>query len=330
MPERFANKAFTTLNEASGIDDNTNPVTFTVSNPAAFPASGNFRVKIDEEILLVTSVAGSDFTATRGVEGSPITEHYNGAGIRHIVTAGGLTQAFNDRFLSGTYASLPPAGFAGRKYYCTDSPYTLIDNGVDWLHFVNHCLVEPPVLADFTWENQSTATAVDTYGGVYMENMDSSRANSHNLNMLLQTVPNTPYSIVLGYIPKWDWEVFGLNGGALRNSTNGKISAVRTSTETNMNLHLVVEHYNDPNTSTGLQYVYENDVYLGKRNPIYVKIEDDGTIRKFYYSTNPFNFPLLVGSYSNTTHMTTDQVGFYLNNYNTVQSCHYIHWKIGS
>lgn len=330
MPERFANNAFTTLNESGGIDDNTNPVTFTVSNPAAFPASGNFRIKIDDEILLVTGVSGNDFTATRGVEGSPITEHYNGVGIRHIITAVGLKQAFDDRFMSGTYASLPAAGVAGRKYYCTDSVYTMVDTGSEWLHLIDDMIVTPPVLADFTWVNQDTATAVDTYGGIYMETTVG-LGNQHNHMSLVKTAPNTPYSIVLGLMPYMPSTAFGLCGGVWRNSSSGNFSTIRHGTENGGSFfyQFMLEHFNSPNSANGFAYL-RNFQMGSTRQPIYVKFTDDGVDRKIFYSSNPNSFPLEYHSVVRTNHITPNQVGIHINNYSQPQRCHFVHWKEGS
>ena len=66
MIEKFANNAATTLSAAI----TATATSCTVTDASAFPASGNFRVKIDNEILVVTGVSGSTFTVTRGAEGT--------------------------------------------------------------------------------------------------------------------------------------------------------------------------------------------------------------------------------------------------------------------
>ena len=67
MAELFTNNAATTV--ASGLNNTTNPVTFTVASATAFPATGNFRILVGNELLLVTARAGTSFTATRGHRG---------------------------------------------------------------------------------------------------------------------------------------------------------------------------------------------------------------------------------------------------------------------
>jgi hypothetical protein len=88
MVERFSNEPTTTL--AAGIT--ASATSLTVSSSAGFPAA-NFRVRIDNEILLVTAVAGTIWTVTRAVESTTAAAHAVLATVAHVLTAGGLTQA---------------------------------------------------------------------------------------------------------------------------------------------------------------------------------------------------------------------------------------------
>jgi hypothetical protein len=85
--EQFANNPVTTL--AGAISTTTRPVTFDVAPIAGFPSTPQFRIIIDQELLLVTAVSGNTWTATN-VEGSAATTHGDGAQVRHILTAGAL------------------------------------------------------------------------------------------------------------------------------------------------------------------------------------------------------------------------------------------------
>lgn len=90
--ERFANNAATTLNGA--INNSTTSVV--VTSAAAFPSAGNFRILIDSEILLVTSVSGNTFTVTRGVEGTTAASHSDAAAVTHVLTATALSSHDSD------------------------------------------------------------------------------------------------------------------------------------------------------------------------------------------------------------------------------------------
>lgn len=59
----------------------------------------NFRIRVDDELMLVTSVgSGTDWTVTRGIEGSTATTHASGATVAHVVTYGGLVQYLTENF----------------------------------------------------------------------------------------------------------------------------------------------------------------------------------------------------------------------------------------
>ncbi len=88
MTEQFANNAITTLNGTI----TSGALSLVVTSATAFPSSGNFRILIDSEIILVTSVSGTTFTITRAQESTTAATHSNGATITQIVTAGSLNQ----------------------------------------------------------------------------------------------------------------------------------------------------------------------------------------------------------------------------------------------
>lgn len=105
--EKFANNASTTLNGSiiAGASS------LTVTSAAGFPSSGQFRILVDNEIIIVGAVSGTTFSSlTRGAETTTDTGHSNGATITHILTAGGLTNLP----VAGTQiTSAIPGGYGG-------------------------------------------------------------------------------------------------------------------------------------------------------------------------------------------------------------------------
>jgi hypothetical protein len=67
--------------------------TLHVSSSAGFPTT-NFRVKIDNEIFLVTFVVGTTWTVTGGQEGTTLAPHSNNAPVYGVLTAGALYEVF--------------------------------------------------------------------------------------------------------------------------------------------------------------------------------------------------------------------------------------------
>lgn len=88
MAEQLANLASTTL--SAGINNTVTSIPV-VSSAAPFPQTGDYRIAVDNEIMLVTAVPdATHFTATRGAEGTTAASHSSGATVAHVLTAGGL------------------------------------------------------------------------------------------------------------------------------------------------------------------------------------------------------------------------------------------------
>lgn len=107
MPELLANNAVDQLDGA--VDGSTDPVTFSVDDASEFPATGNFTIIIDGEIMLVTAVSGNDFTADRAQEGTSIATHADNAPVAAILTAGSLARVIQQASLR-PYTYFAPTG----------------------------------------------------------------------------------------------------------------------------------------------------------------------------------------------------------------------------
>lgn len=91
MAENLANDFATTL--AGAVDNSTGTLTVVLASGAPAP---NFRIRVDDELMLVTAVAGTTWTVTRGIEGTAAASHASGAVVVHVLTAGALAQLFVD------------------------------------------------------------------------------------------------------------------------------------------------------------------------------------------------------------------------------------------
>ena len=91
MTEQFSNQAQSVL--ANSIS--AGATTITVASAANFPTSGQFRIVVDQEIFLVTAVSGNVFTVVAGYEGTSQAAHSSGAVVAHILTAGVISQVYN-------------------------------------------------------------------------------------------------------------------------------------------------------------------------------------------------------------------------------------------
>src|SRR6516162_4202808 len=86
IAEQYVNNAISTLSSSIISTD----TTLTVAAATAFPTVGNFHILVDNEIMRVTSVSGTTFTITRGVEGTTAASHTGGVNVICIVSAEAL------------------------------------------------------------------------------------------------------------------------------------------------------------------------------------------------------------------------------------------------
>ncbi len=108
MAEQLSNRIHTTLN--GGIDNSV--TTLTVASGTGFPASGNFRIRIDNEIITVGARSGTTMSsltrASEAIDGATTAaSHSDGAVVRLVLTAGALTARESDH----TGAADPHTGY---------------------------------------------------------------------------------------------------------------------------------------------------------------------------------------------------------------------------
>lgn len=88
--EYFANDLATTLNGTI----TSGATTLVVADATGMPSTGNFRIRIDSELMLCTSRSGTTLTVTRGVESTTAAAHTTGATVTLVLTNAGIDQAY--------------------------------------------------------------------------------------------------------------------------------------------------------------------------------------------------------------------------------------------
>jgi hypothetical protein len=138
--ERFANNARTVLASAAG----SGATSITVADASEFPTEPQFRIRIGQELLLVTGVSGTTWTVTRGVESTTPADHSTNAEVTQVLTAAAMNAmvlaAFQPRMAGGrlTTESGVPLSTSDRinqgTLYYTPYEHDLIAlyNGVNW------------------------------------------------------------------------------------------------------------------------------------------------------------------------------------------------------
>jgi DNA-binding beta-propeller fold protein YncE len=105
VAEQLANNAASTLTAA--IPDAV-ATSCTVANGTVFPATGNFRIIVDSELMLCTARAANVLTVTRGVETTTAVAHANGAAVTHVLTKGGLDAYLADQAFLAAWTTYTP------------------------------------------------------------------------------------------------------------------------------------------------------------------------------------------------------------------------------
>lgn len=317
--ELFANAANSTLSAAI---TSTSATTLTVTSGSTFPASGNFRILVDTELMLVTGVSSNTFTVTRGIEGTTAATHLNLAPVTHVLTAASLIAAVGQMNLRGTFSSRPAAGIPGRCYYCSDSPFSYFDDGTTWQkYFGSYPLVTQPSQSTFTWDNQNAASAVDSNDMLVMTG-----DTSHNVG-LYKTAPATPYNIDMGFL----WASDPLASSSLLvgfrdtgSSNSGKL-VVLDAAQQNSSYQFNTIKFTNLSTFSAT-YQSNNSVFI-PGGMMFLRITDDGTNFKFSFSNDGINF-VNYDSRSRTDFLTPANVFFGVTGTSKPNILSLFHWKV--
>lgn len=306
--EQVANNARSNLN--AGID--ASQTTLVVDAAIAFPLDGNFRVKLETELMLVTAVSGTTFTVVRGAEGTTGAVHSAGIPVLQVVTAGGFAESMYD------YLPMSRAGdAAGRPplFSMTNDTGGVLNSG------------------SFTWINQGTASVVNLTPHGMSFTIPQSSGASTDLRLYVRTAPSTPYTITTAISHSASGTVSNSTdipwaGLTFREAATGKLRLVRQHPQP----HTAVIPYTNETTplSADLDVVASIDTYVH-----YLQIEDNGTTLFFRRSNNGILWEDLF-SVARTDHFTTapDQVGIALSGrwgsstgIGTDHKAHVLHWS---
>ena len=306
--EKFTNLASSTLNGAI----NNSVTSLDVTSAASFPTTGQFRIMIASEIMLVTAVSSNTFTVTRGIEGTSAASHSNGDTVVHILTKGGLDQLFADNYQIGTTANLPSAEREGRIYQATDYPLEFRDTGSTWqARWRNNMPVTSPNAGSYAWSHGG-ATATDstvTNGPVLLE--VGSASNADKISKFVKSVASAPYVYTHCFAFNLN-DVSGAYGGPCWSDGTKVIgTGIITNTGGGGQCRFWVGKWTNLTTFSA---DYITRLYLGM-NPgmLWIQIGDDNTNRYVKYSLDGVYFQT-VHSVGRTDFLTATDVGIYIGN----------------
>lgn len=319
--EQFANNAETTLNGAI----NNSVTSITVISASGFPGSEQYRIRIDDELMLVTAVAGLSWTVTRGAEGTVAASHNDGSRIRLIVTKGALDQLRIDNSYSNAIVSRYTPGVEGRLFFPTDFNVIQRDNGTSWDSFGPIPRLKKPASTGWTWLNQDSAVVTSTAIGELITRTNATSGINIRYRSLLN---GASFTLIVGWLGYFSQE-YSSAQIILRNSSNSHLLSWGIGLNGGSQV-IYGARFSDPFTFVNmfrpalgqLPTILGGDLYL-------LKITFNGTDYKFYHTKDGYHW-FLYATEPAVAHLgTADQVGFGIDssgatNFGT--SNHLLHW----
>ena len=290
---------------------NNSTTTIPVVSTANLPSTGDFYFRIDNELLKATSLTGTSITALRGQELTTATSHASGAVVQWYLTKATLEGLFGDYFDTGPVANLPTVGREGMTYVTTNGHYLYRHNGTSWIPWGPIQLVKRPLLANFSWVNQGTATANET-NGVLTVNCPAVAGGTQELRILKKAMTGTQFTVGV--------EVFAENfnnwgaGIILRESSSGKLKTWGYYNQTTAPGRGDIIKWTNANTISSSYYLSSNSLWRSAgmaRRVFFFRIGESGSNHLFQTSTDNFLYYTFEGTIAKTDFLTADEIGLY-------------------
>jgi hypothetical protein len=320
--ETFANQAVTTL---SATITTTTAASCSVIDAAAFPATGNFRIKIDGEILIVTGVAGNTFTVTRGAEGTTAATHASGASVIHLLTKGGLEARVANRFISDIYDNKPAAGVKGRLFLPTDGLFLEYDDGSAWQKYGPYRRLKAPPQTGWSWVNQGNATVNYVGGALVLEDPECD-ATLPQLRILVRPILEAT-TVTMAFTFNGIGSDVPFMGLCLRQE-GGTYDGFLYGYGVYSGSSMWVAQWRRYNSPTSLASNGDWDDYLYPQRLIWWRCQLAGDRRRIWYSADGVNWIMGLDD-SISSYFTPTQFGIFIDPTNNAQpvSMSLVHWE---
>ena len=188
-------------------------------------------------------------------------------------------------------------------------------SGAPWLSITD------PSSISFSWRNQGSASVQSRTQSVYLL---APAASGDNIKGREISAPSTPWSITVGLIPHTHNQNFNSCGLYVSDGTKLIASPVGTGGAFGVN------KYTNVTTFSGASYAAPGTGFA--ITPIFVKVVDDGTNLKWYWSPNGIDFHLVTSNARLDYLASVSFVGFYANSNNSswAAACLLVSWVQGT
>lgn len=175
-----------------------------------------------------------------------------------------------------------PSASDGDLYLTTNSIYAKRYDGSKWQLWGPIYPLVPPNLDDFVWVNQGDAYVDTIYGGIHIT---APPDTVNHWRLLTQSAPTPPYKVTAALMLDNPFYIHERLGVGWRDSLTNRLDMLSIDLEPTVTERWTVKRQIDPEIYDHNAVVEE--LVIGRPNElIWMRIEDDGTNRTYYVSSN--------------------------------------------
>jgi hypothetical protein len=241
--------------------------------------------------------------------------------ILHTAGGGGGAPGGGDSTYTDTYANIPAASNDGDLFFPSDGKTMFRDTGAAWTPWGPLLPFTDPPAAGWGWVNQGSATVDTTKGGIYLE--DTTGAGGQVRARTRSITP--PYVITAALLPAYTYGAsINAVGLIFRQSSDGKLIVFHLQGGGT----LQITKFSSPTVGVANYLSVAWNTAFMPTPLLILRIEDDNTNRKCYWSWDGTNFTL-IHSVGRTDFLTADEVGFHMlvNNASTTVGQWLLSWE---
>lgn len=294
MEEQLLNFVESLLDGA--INNSQTTLDVTPGDGALFGASGNLTLVVEDEIVVMTSIATDTLTIARAQEGTTAVSHASGTKVSANWTKGTAENIMADYNRIDSIANRPSPGRKGQRFKPDDAPFEYVHDGTNWRTQMGQVIAPfgPIDTGSGTLVNFSGATATDQ-GDTALITIPNNGGNFRFVKWPLAT-PGT-YTVEV---------TMDVRGGCARatvysflgleDSATGKFFTLGLL-ETDTNQQLWFQYNNSPTSAGGVIY----NPYMSAAGPLVLRLSEASSMLTVSYSPDGINFYTLgtvnIGTY---------------------------------
>ena len=278
-------------------------IILTTGHGARLPTTGDFWIRIDNEVFICTARSTDTLTVVGAKDGSSAANHSSGTTGYWVLSYSALNQLRADLVSTGTDAAKVSAN-DGRLYLPSDGVSLYRDTGsvlVPWGPI--YPLIDP-TLPTWSWFNQGGATISTTNGGIMLA-FPSSAGN--NLRGRTMTVPAAPYTATLGFTYINGFGNYSALGMLFTDGTQGLLLAGGGNGSPGSSSIPGASKYTN-STTFSANYTLTS-IPTWQSPIIWVRVVDDNTNRIYYLSHDGVQW-FQIFSVGRTDFLTPTTIGF--------------------